>query len=89
MLLSLLVLLGITALLRALGDGEPEGLRGDNRFRWLAAAAVPTYLAAMYLPPASAFFQLTPLGPGQWALVLGIGAVGYAVSLATDCWRPG
>jgi cation-transporting ATPase E len=88
LLLSLLVLLGITALLRALRDGEPEGLRGDARFRWIAAAAVPTYLAAMYVPPAAAFFQLTGLDLGQWAWVLAIGVAGYATTLASDRWRP-
>src|SRR5262249_33569508 len=34
LLLSALVLLGITALLRALTDGEEKPLVGDRRFRW-------------------------------------------------------
>src|SRR5207244_1263219 len=43
-LLSLLILLGITTLWRALRDGEADTLRGDRRFRWLGIAAVPAYL---------------------------------------------
>ena len=46
-LLLLLILLGITALWRALRDGEAATLRGDRRFWWLGVAAVPAYLAAM------------------------------------------
>src|SRR5213078_2715756 len=42
-LLSVLILLGITALLRALVDGETQPLVGDTRFRLLAAAALPAY----------------------------------------------
>src|SRR5262249_51105062 len=37
LLLSVLVLLGITALLRALRDGEERPPEGDTRFRWLGA----------------------------------------------------
>src|SRR5262249_13092360 len=61
LLLSVLILLGITALLRALTDGEPQPLLGDTKLRWLAVAAVPVYLMMMYLPWPARFFELAPL----------------------------
>ena len=83
-LLSVLILLGITALLRALTDGEEKPLSGDGRFRLLAAVAVPVYLVAMYWPPSTHFFELVPLSAAQWGLVLAVAAAGYGVSLASD-----
>ncbi len=84
MLLSMLILLGITALLRVLNDGEDRKLAGDTRVRWLALAAVPVYLLAMYWPFAARFFELNPLGLTQWAWVLGIAAPAYALCLVSD-----
>jgi hypothetical protein len=84
LLLSLLILLGITALLRALGDGEPQPLKGDTRFRWLAAAALPAYLAAMYVPFAALFFQLVPLAIVQWLMVLAVAAPAAGLTLLSD-----
>src|SRR5207248_3875605 len=80
MLLSVLILLGITALLRALTDGEEKPLAGDNRFRLLAALVVPAYLVAMYWPPSTRFFQLDPLSLPQWGLVLAVAAVAYLLT---------
>jgi cation-transporting ATPase E len=88
LLLSTLILLGITALLRALRDGEEQPLRGDTRFRWLAAAAVPLYLANMYVPFSARFFVLEPLAVGQWLLVLGVVVPAVALTLLSDRWRP-
>ncbi len=87
MLLSVLILLGITALWRALRDGEAESLVGDTRFRWLGIAAVPVYLLAMYLPPAQRFFELEPLRLVDWVVVLLVAAAGYGLSLLTDRWQ--
>jgi cation-transporting ATPase E len=70
MLLSLLILLGITALFQALKDGEAQRLQGDSRLRWLAACAVPAYLLAMYWHFSSHFFELTMLSWMQWVQVL-------------------
>jgi cation-transporting ATPase E len=84
LLLSALVLLGVTTLLRTLTHGETHALPGDRVFRWLAAAAVPVYLAAMYLPPAAYFFELTPLRLGQWLWVLAFVAPAYLLLLLTD-----
>ena len=84
MLLSLLILLGITALLRALTDGEDQPLRGDQRFRLLAALAAPVYLVAMYWPFSAWFFKLEPLTLTQWALVLAVAVVAYLMTRLSD-----
>jgi cation-transporting ATPase E len=86
MLLSLLILLGITALLRALTDAEPQPLVGDTKFRWLAVAAIPAYLLMMYLPPAADFFKLSPLEGVQWLRVVAVAAPAFVVSKLTDRW---
>jgi cation-transporting ATPase E len=84
LLLSVLILLGITALLRVLSDGEDRPLVGDRRLRWLAAAAVPVYLVALYMPPAADFFRLTPLGWLQWLQVFVVAVPAYALTLLSD-----
>jgi cation-transporting ATPase E len=84
LLLSLLVLLGLTTLLRVLTDGEARPLPGDRRFRLLAAAALLVYLAVMYWPPTSDFFALTPLTWIQWGRVLAIAGGAYLVLKATS-----
>jgi hypothetical protein len=77
-------LLGITALFRALTDTETQPLIGDKRFRLLGILAVPIYLLAMYLPPSTHFFELVPLNPTGWLLVLAVVAAGYGLSLLSD-----
>jgi cation-transporting ATPase E len=72
LLLSLLVLLGLTTLLRALSDGERWGWSLAGAAGWWTAAALPLYLAVMYWQPVGGFFALTPLTLGQWAAVLPI-----------------
>jgi cation-transporting P-type ATPase E len=89
MLLSLLVLLGVTALFRALRDAEPVPLVGDRRFRILGIVAIPTYLLAMYVGPIAEFFVLKPLDLPQWVVVLACVAAGYGASVWTDYWRVG
>jgi cation-transporting ATPase E len=83
-LLSVLVLLGLTTLLRLLTDGEVGRRPGDRKFVGLALAAVPVYLAALYWPPAAYFFELTPLTGGQWGRVLAVVAAAYGVLWASD-----
>jgi cation-transporting ATPase E len=73
--LSMLILLGITTLFRALRDGDPNGR--DDRFRLLGLLAIPVYLTAMYVPPSAYFFEMTPLGLGHW---------GWALAYAGGCW---
>jgi cation-transporting ATPase E len=84
MLLSVLVLLGITALVRVLTDGGSPRLAGDRRLRWLALTAIPGFLLAMYLPLSASFFELSPLRPLQWLLVLAVTATAYGLTLLTD-----
>ncbi len=84
LLLSALVLLGVTTLLRTLTHGEAHALPGDRVFRGVAAAAVPVYLATMYVPPAAYFFELTPLRLGQWLWVLAFVVPAYLLLLLTD-----
>src|SRR5262249_54293694 len=85
MLLSTLVLLRVTALWRALADGEPPGAQRD-RYWLLGLAAIPLYLPAMYLPPAARFFELRPLAWQDWALVLLVVGPTYLVTLLSDKW---
>src|SRR5262249_18413877 len=87
LLLSTLILLGVTALLRVLTDGETQPLVGDTKFRWLAIAAVPVYLTAMYWPLAADILQLVPLGLREWGLVLAVVAPAFAVCKLTDGLR--
>jgi cation-transporting ATPase E len=88
LLLSVLILLGITALWRALKDGEGKTLEGDTRFRLVGIAAVPTYLAVMYWPLLGNFFELTPLGWSDWLGVLAVAAPAYGLSWLSDqLWR--
>jgi cation-transporting ATPase E len=84
LLLSTLVLLGITALFRALRDGESVALVGDRKFRWVAAAAVPLYLLALYWPLSQDFFRLAPLDGVGWLKVLAVAVPAYGLSLLSD-----
>lgn len=86
LLLTLLILLGITALLRALTDGEPRPLVGDTKFRWLAVAAVPVYLLMMYWPAAARFFELAQLDGVQWLRVVAVAVPAFVLSKLTDRW---
>ncbi len=84
MLLTVLILLGMTALLRVLTDGEEKPLAGDGRFRLLAALVVPVYLLALYLPFSARFFELEPLTFAQWGLVVIVAVGGYGLTLLSD-----
>jgi cation-transporting ATPase E len=83
-LLSVLILLGITALLRALVDGETQPLVGDTRFRLLAAAALPAYVLAMYWDLSARFFQLAALDWVQWGQVVAVAVPACGLSLLSD-----
>jgi cation-transporting ATPase E len=87
LLLSVLIFLGITALFRTLTDGEEQPLKGDTRLRWLTIAAVPVYLAAMFIPLANDFFDLTPLTQlRHWLLIGVVIGASYALCLLSDRW---
>jgi cation-transporting ATPase E len=84
LLLSLLVLMGLTTILRALSDGAVRPSTGDRRFRWLAAAALLIYLAIMYWGPVGGFFDLTPLTALQWVRVLPVACGAYLALWLSD-----
>jgi cation-transporting ATPase E len=84
MLLSTLILLGITALWRALRDGEPESMPGDRGYSLLGLVAIPIYLLAMYWPLAARFFELAPLGLVEWAMVVMVALATYGLTLLSD-----
>lgn len=84
LLLSLLVLLGLTTLSRALSDGEARPSPSDRRFRWLAAAALLVYLGVMYCRPIGGFFALTPLTVTQWVIVATSAGGCYLVLRGSD-----
>jgi cation-transporting ATPase E len=84
LLLSTLILLGLTALFRALTDGEDKRLKSDWRFRLLGVLALPVYALAMYWPPAAWFFELEPLSSLSWLLVLVAVGMGYGLTLLSD-----
>ncbi|MHB1422518.1 MAG: HAD-IC family P-type ATPase [Gemmataceae bacterium] len=84
LLLSLLVLLGLTTLLRALSDGEVHPTAGSRRYQFLVAAALVVYLGVMYYRPVGGLFYLTPLTLPQWAAVLSIACGSYLVLLLSD-----
>jgi cation-transporting ATPase E len=84
MLLTVLILLGITALLRVLTDGEEKPLAGDGRFRLLAALVLPVYLLALYWPLSARFFELEPLSLAQWGLAVVVASGGYGLTLLSD-----
>jgi cation-transporting ATPase E len=75
LLLSLLVLLGLTTLLRALRDGEAQRRALAGAAGWWTVVALLTYLLVMYWRPVGGFFALTPLTLGQWAIVFSIACV--------------
>jgi len=85
-LLSGLVVLGITALLRVLTDGEEKPLVGDRRFRLLALCAFPVYLLIMYWSPPASFFRLVALQPVEWGMVLVVVVPAVVLCRLTDFW---
>ncbi len=89
MLISALVLLGVTALWRVLGDGEAEPLPGDRKLRLLALAVLPVYAVALYWPLSADFFELEPLGAKQWGVILAVVGPAYGLCLLADHLWPG
>jgi cation-transporting ATPase E len=87
LLLSTLVLLGLSTLLRVRTHGETRTPGGDRGLLWLAAGAVPVYLTAIYWPFAADFFVLTPLTLAQWGWVLALVVPAHGLVRLTD--RPG
>lgn len=84
LLLTLLILAGVTVVFRALTNGEPARLIGDTRYRLLAILAIPAYAAIMYWRLAADFFQLKPLSAPEWIGVIAAAAVAYGLSALSD-----
>jgi cation-transporting ATPase E len=83
-LLSLLILLSLTALYRILYTGPERPLASDRWLFLLALSAVPFYLLVMYWPWTAAFFRLTPLDIRAWLEVLAVTAGTALLTWATD-----
>jgi len=84
LLLSGLILLGMTTVIRVLADGESRPRVGDIKFYLLAAVCVSIYLAVLYWPLSAYFFRLTPLSLWQWGRMLIVVVPVYALARLTD-----
>jgi cation-transporting ATPase E len=67
LLLSLLVLLGMTTLMRARRDDEGIKRTFGGTIGWWCGGALLLYLVVMYWRLVGGFFNLTPLALAQWA----------------------
>ncbi len=85
LLLTVLIMLGITAIFRILDDGARAG---DARLRLIALAGIPFYALMMYWPMSSRFFELSMLTVVQWLQVAGIAAPAYGICVASDRLGP-
>jgi cation-transporting ATPase E len=86
LLLSVLVVLGLVALMLVLARPERRRLRSDRWVRLWGAPALALYAAVMYCPWTAYFFALTPLTLAQWGLVLGVAAPASVVCVLLDWW---
>ncbi len=97
LLLSTLVVLGLGSVLRLVAGRAGGAAKGDGLLLGWVAAALPLYLAVMYLPPvaywhdgtplsAAHFFALTALSWPQWGLVVAAAAPALALCVAADRW---
>ena len=84
MLLTVLVLLGITVLHRVLAEGGGQPLAADRRLLRLSLVVIPAYLLAMYWPFSAGFFHLTMFSPQQWLEVLSVAFPTYLVLVLSD-----
>ena len=84
LLLTMLVLLGITVLQRVLTGGGDRAVAADWRLSRCALVAIPAYLIAMYWPFSARFFHLTMLTPLPWLVVVAFVLATYAATLLSD-----
>jgi cation-transporting ATPase E len=84
MLLTMMILLGITVLQRVFTEGSNPHLAVDRRLFWLSFAVIPAYLIAMYWPFSAGFFHLTMFGLVQWFEVLSVVLPTYLLSFLSD-----
>jgi cation-transporting P-type ATPase E len=83
MLLTMLILLGMTVLWRIFAGPGPR-LAGDRSMLLASLIIVPAYLIAMYWPFSNDFFQLTALNGQDWLRVLMVTVTTYALCLVAD-----
>ncbi|QEG28000.1 putative cation-transporting ATPase F [Gemmata obscuriglobus] len=86
MLLTALILLGVTVLWRVL-NGDGERLTTDRWLVKLSLVVVPIYAGFMYWPLSADFFRLAPLSGSEWLKVLAVAAPAFAVSRLAE-WIP-
>ena len=84
LLLSALIMLGLTGVIRASTDGESAPRMPLRIYYLLALVCVSLYFGAMYLPPTANFFQLTALSLRQWMRVIGVVVITNVVCKVTD-----
>jgi cation-transporting ATPase E len=84
MLLTALILLGMTVLWRVLAERGGASLVTDRWLRLISLIVVPAYLIAMYWPLAADFFQLSAFGVREWGKVLVVVLAAYAASRLSD-----
>jgi magnesium-transporting ATPase (P-type) len=89
LLLTTLILLGVTAVFRTLTDGEPTLLRGDTKYRLIALVALPVFMLAIYWPPAADFFRLEAPSSSEWAVVILVAIAAYLLTRLLDRWCKG
>ena len=84
MLLTMLILLGITVLQRVFTNGNSQPLASDRRLRWLSLIVIPAYLIAMYWPFSAHFFRLAMFSFVQWLEVLAVALPTYLLTVLSD-----
>jgi cation-transporting ATPase E len=84
LLLSALISLGLTGLIRASTDGDSVPQLPQGIYYLIAVVCASLYLGAMYLPLSADFFQLSALSWTQWTRVIGVVVVANAFCKITD-----
>jgi hypothetical protein len=84
LLLVTMIGIGISSVLRVFADGADTPRNTKFAVLAVAAAAWPILSCAMYIRPAAAFFELTPLSWQQWGKALLVAGTACAVILFLD-----
>ena len=84
LLLSVLIMLGLTGLIRASTDRESAPQMSLRIYYLLGLVCLSLYSGAMYLPSIADFFQLTALSLWQWLRVIGVVFVANVICQKVD-----
>jgi cation-transporting ATPase E len=84
MLLTMLILLGITVLQRVFTTSNSQPLTADRRLRLLSLVVIPAYVLAMYWPFSASFFRLATFNFMQWLEVLAVVLPTYLLTVLSD-----